>query len=515
MKASVFITALMSAVCIPETHCARILGIFQLNSKSHFIVAEALMKGLAARGHQVVVMSHFPQKNPVPNYTDIDVSGSAYTVQNNVTIETALRWNTIHILDMIWEDTLTMCRETMKHPKAQALLKSEESFDLVVTEICGSECTIGFAHRFKAPLVHLVTSVAFPWTHARIGNPDHPAYVPSYFLPYTSRMNFWQRLTNTVYNVLIKAGNDFYGNRPTSAVMREFFGEDVPSVEELASNASLVLVNSHFSVTGPRPAVPAFVEVGGIQIQEPKKLPQDLEKFLDESEHGVVYFNMGTLVRVQSLPPEKLGALLEAFAALPERVLMKFTGEHLPGKPANLLTSKWVPQIDVLSHPKTKLFISHGGLGGTQETVYAGVPVVGIPLFADQEGNINHLLELGMATKLNYEDITKESLVNAIRRVIDNSSYSESARRASAVFRDRPMSALDTAVYWVEYVARHRGAPHIRSAAADMPLHQYLLLDVAAVLLMVTCAAFCALNTLLRKLVSVCSATTTRKHKRQ
>jgi glucuronosyltransferase len=39
---------------------------------------------------------------------------------------------------------------------------------------------------------------------------------------------------------------------------------------------------------------------------------------------------------------------------------------------------------------------------------------------------------------------------------------------------------MDTAIYWTEYVIRHRGAPHMRTAGADLPLYQYLLLDVIA-----------------------------------
>ncbi|XP_063241503.1 UDP-glucosyltransferase 2-like [Bacillus rossius redtenbacheri] len=485
-----------------ETDGARILGVFHYNGKSHFMVFESLMKALAARGHQVDVLSHFPQKTPVPNYTDIDVSGTAPDVLDNITIDMALSWRMFSMADFIWVDTREVCRRALDHINVQALLRSSAGYDLVVTEIFGSECAVGFARRFGAPLVHVISSVALPWTHARIGNPDHPAYVPSYFLPYTHRMDFFQRLANTVLGAYFRAGNYFYNERPTSALMRRYFGEDVPSVEELVANSSLVLVNSHFSINWPRPAVPAFVEVGGMHIQEPKKLPQDLEKFLNESTHGVVYFNLGSLVRVQTFPEDKLNALLDAFGALPERVLMKYTGDSLPGKPDNVMTSKWIPQMGVLSHPKTKVFVSHGGLGSTHETVHSGVPVVGMPLFADQESNINNLRELGMAAMLRYEDLTKDSLLRAIRTVIDNSSYSESARRVSAVFRDRPLPPMDTAVYWVEYVARHRGAPHLRSAAAGMPLHRYLLLDVfgvlAGVLLLAVWAARRALLLVLR-----------------
>lgn len=47
------------------------------------------------------------------------------------------------------------------------------------------------------------------------------------------------------------------------------------------------------------------------------------------------------------------------------------------------------------------------------------------------------------------------------------------------------MSALDTAVYWVEYVIRHGGAHHLRTAAVDLTWYQYYLLDVIALFMSV------------------------------
>lgn len=63
--------------------------------------------------------------------------------------------------------------------------------------------------------------------------------------------------------------------------------------------------------------------------------------------------------------------------------------------------------------------------------------------------------------------------------------YKESARQLSIRYKDRPMSPLDTAVYWTEYVIRHKGAPHLKTAAVDMPWYQYLLLDVIAFLIFI------------------------------
>lgn len=50
---------------------------------------------------------------------------------------------------------------------------------------------------------------------------------------------------------------------------------------------------------------------------------------------------------------------------------------------------------------------------------------------------------------------------------------------------DRPLNPLDTAVYWVEYVLRHAGAPHLQSAAVHLSWFQRSLLDVVAVCLSV------------------------------
>lgn len=55
----------------------------------------------------------------------------------------------------------------------------------------------------------------------------------------------------------------------------------------------------------------------------------------------------------------------------------------------------------------------------------------------------------------------------------------------SQIFKDRPMTPEELVVYWTEYVVRHNGAPHLMSAAVNMPLYQYLLLDIIAVMVLV------------------------------
>jgi glucuronosyltransferase len=86
-------------------------------------------------------------------------------------------------------------------------------------------------------------------------------------------------------------------------------------------------------------------------------------------------------------------------------------------------------------------------------------------------------------------------------------SYKENAVRVQLAFKDRPLSPVDTAIFWTEYVIRHGGAQHMRSAALDLSWYQYLLLDVLVVLLLAVVAALLVLYVIVKKLFSLCFRT--------
>jgi glucuronosyltransferase len=163
---------------------------------------------------------------------------------------------------------------------------------------------------------------------------------------------------------------------------------------------------------------------------------------------------------------------------LKERVILKWDSDDLENKPSNILISKWLPQDDILAHPKIKLFISHCGYGGVIESKFHAVPIICIPFGGDQIGNALKIIEESWGLKINYDDLTEETLSAAINEVLTNSKYAQTVQRLSLLIRDRPMSALDTAVYWTEYVLRHHGAPHLHYPGADLNFFQYNSIDV-------------------------------------
>ncbi|KAL1256228.1 hypothetical protein QQF64_011773 [Cirrhinus molitorella] len=214
--------------------------------------------------------------------------------------------------------------------------------------------------------------------------------------------------------------------------------------------------------------MPNVIYIGGFQCKPAKALPHDLETFMQSSgEHGVIIMSLGSFI--SNLPDEVTAEIAAAFARLPQKVIWRYTGKRPSALGNNTLLIDWMPQNDLLGHPKTKVFIAHGGTNGVQEALYHGVPVVGIPLFFDQYDNLLRLQERGGARIVTLATLDKNTLHTAIQEVINNASYKESMQRLSDLHRDMPIKPLDSALFWIEFVMRHKGAAHLRSESYKLP----------------------------------------------
>ena len=258
------------------------------------------------------------------------------------------------------------------------------------------------------------------------------------------------------------------------------------SFDDQMKNVSLVLVNHHFSTSSIRPFVANMIEIGGIHVEPVKELPKDLQKFLDEATEGVILFSMGSIIKGKDWETKKREAFVKAFGKLKQKVLWKYENETLPKNPGNIMISSWIPQRDVLAHPNVKLFITHGGLLGTTEALVEGVPVLGIPIYGDQEMNMIKAQDLGYGILMNLVDIDDDLVEKNLRKVLTIPKFTHNAKEISNRFNDRPMTPQESTVYWVEYVIRHRGAPHFQSPAHNLTYLQLNLIDVYTFLVVIS-----------------------------
>ena len=84
----------------------------------------------------------------------------------------------------------------------------------------------------------------------------------------------------------------------------------------------------------------------------------------------------------------------------------------------NVKLLSWLPQNDILGHPKTRLFIGHAGLNGIFESTYHGVPMVCSPFFGDHFDNAHAAERVGIAEVFDLEATSAEQFVNLIRKVL-------------------------------------------------------------------------------------------------
>lgn len=146
-----------------------------------------------------------------------------------------------------------------------------------------------------------------------------------------------------------------------------------------------MLVNSHAPISSTRPIVPRFVEVGGLHIATVQPLPADIKQFLDGAKDGAIFFSLGSNLRSSDMPAKQQEAFIRTFAKMTKlRILWKWEDEDTSKLSSNVMVKKWMPQNDILGHPNVKVFITHGGLLGTQEGVHHGVPMLGVPIYCDQ-----------------------------------------------------------------------------------------------------------------------------------
>lgn len=272
MKQILIILCALCAAACPYS----ILGIFPHNGKSHFDVFEPLMKELARRGHNVTVISHFPQKTPPGNYEDVSLKNTEPILVNAFAITHLGQSRFDRYIDF-WK--LLMfgqhnCERGFKSAALGRFVRAGRHFDLIIGEFFNNECFLGLVHKFKAPLVGFTTSAYFAWNDGLLANPSNPSYIPNNFLPLSDRLTFLEKVENTVLYIAQHFVYDYFVSVKNDKVARKLLGEDIPPLRELSSNITLHIVNSHFSLNRPRAHPPGFVEVGGLHIGKSKKVPQ-------------------------------------------------------------------------------------------------------------------------------------------------------------------------------------------------------------------------------------------------
>ncbi|XP_039324150.1 UDP-glucuronosyltransferase 2B7 [Saimiri boliviensis] len=482
---------------------------------SHWMNMKIVLNELVQRGHEVTVVASsasilFDPNNSSTLKFEVFPASLTKTEMDNITMQQVKRWSDLpkdtfwsyfsQVQEIMWifSDTIrNICKDLASNKKFIKKLQVSR-FDIVFADAVfpGGEL---LAELLNIPLVYsLRFSPGYAIEKHSGGFLFPPSYAPVVMSELSDQMTFMERVKNMIYMLYFDFWFQLFDMKKWDQFYSEVLGKPTTLFETMGK-ADIWLIRNSWNFQFPHPLLPNIVYVGGLHCKPAKPLPKEMEEFVQSSgENGIVVFSLGSMV--STMTEERANVIASALAKIPQKVLWRFDGNKPDALGLNTRLYKWIPQNDLLGHPKARAFITHGGANGIYEAIYHGIPMVGIPLFADQPDNIAHVVAKGAAVRVDFNTMSSTDLLNALKTVINDPLYKENVMKLSKIQHDQPVKPLDQAVFWIEFVMRHKGAKHLRVVAHDLTWFQYhsldvigfLLASVATVIFIITkCCLFC------------------------
>ncbi|GAB4851868.1 hypothetical protein Ancab_031267 [Ancistrocladus abbreviatus] len=208
-----------------------------------------------------------------------------------------------------------------------------------------------------------------------------------------------------------------------------------------------------FNLTAVGPLIPSTFLDGGDPSD--KSFGTDLFRWSEEyyvswlnsqAESSVVYVSFGSITVLSRMQMEEMAqALLENN--------QPFLWVVRDGKEEDKLICMeelaerglivpWCSQVEVLSHPATRCFVTHCGWNSTMESLATGVPVVAFPQWTDQTTNARMMEDVwktGVRVKANEEEIVESEEIKRCLKIV---MESEEMKRNAMKWRELATEAV-------------------------------------------------------------------------
>lgn len=271
-RITLFVLYFVATVFATDSY--KILGIFPSLDRNNYLTYRGLFRELANRDHEVTLISHFQMTDAPATHKDIILSEKQ--VYKGLSFESVI----VNEVSRVPFETLVAtkagnddCKTLMNNHQVLHMIRTQPRYDVILVESYNSDCGLALAANLSAPYIAFNPQPIQPWQYNRLGINFNSAYIAQSGLQYGKNPWFFERLksyilyhiTNWVYYV---------GSQVTDHVyLYKYLGDELPSLESIASNASLSFVNTHQSVFGGVARPDNVIDVGGIHIRPPKIIP--------------------------------------------------------------------------------------------------------------------------------------------------------------------------------------------------------------------------------------------------
>lgn len=202
-------------------------------------------------------------------------------------------------------------------------------------------------------------------------------------------------------------------------------------------------------VLGSIPATAHFIRPEIFDQAAPDSLPAWVARLPAQP---TVYVTLGTEVNKEpELYPSVLQTIIAGLRDAPVNLIVTLGRSKDPAdfgpQPANVHIERYIPQSLLLPH--CDLMVMHGGSNSLLAALDAAVPMVVVPLIADQFFNAQVARHSGLGQVVQRADLTPARICAAADEVLTNPQYRQNARRLQA-----EMHALPDQQHAVELVER-------------------------------------------------------------
>ncbi|CEF59963.1 UDP-glucuronosyl/UDP-glucosyltransferase family-containing protein [Strongyloides ratti] len=243
-----------------------------------------------------------------------------------------------------------------------------------------------------------------------------------------------------------------------------------PDVNILKRNAELYFINTDILLENNLALPLNVIPVGGLHIDHVKPLFYPWNTTISSAKDGVIVVSFGSQAIIKGIKSELFKPLYNVLSKLTTyRIYWRLGPEYeelgieMDKVPSHINITTFIPQNDLLAQKKTKLFITNGGISSIMESIFHGVPMIGIPLYGVNRQNLYKMKNKGLGLVIEKADVTEKYLMKCIKNVLENNKYSLTVKDMSKAIKSRSESSFQRALYYIEYVGKYNGGKFLKN----------------------------------------------------
>ena len=308
--------------------------------------------------------------------------------------------------------------------------------------------------------------------------------------------------------------------------VQTMFGEDMTRTGkgfmEILGIYDVVFLLDHPVFSYPYLAPPNTFYLGHFYLEQrvTQPLPSIFTDFLANCpyEHTFVV-SFGSYIQDIFSIYKKAEVVLDAFRDInacfviksPENIVERF---HMSRN--KVLVEPWLPQKDLLGSGKVSGFISHCGNNGRLESIFYQVPLLCIPLFADQYHNARLVARNQFGLYLRKEDLSAGNVQRSVEQLLEKRyTFAGSMRKAVVTARDDPGAGAAALKFYADLLVKNGNASFLTNKIIKQQWQfEVGNIDFIIILFIVVVLVFCVLLFFLWECLKCCKIFVTRKLKR-